>query len=256
MIFDYEPGWDTRGGPQPNLASDMDSAEHERIARNALQLLAGNMPVAQNAAEEKLEQLKEAYEDNDPDDVLWITKGIHQIPGNPHIQLKLERAGGREYGGIHLNVSASEDAPGLPEKYFHWVGVQFTADANNQTVRAVWPLGTPARDMKDQHSRRRMSIAPKDIQSRINAIAIAQKARQQAAQKVAQDRLAQQTRDLLRKNIADQLAKPQNSWTISGNKSKELDRLIAGETIDVKTKTQKTIKVKFEGGIVKQSFTS
>ena len=62
MIFDYEPGWDTRGGPQPNLASYMDSAEHERIARNALQLLAGNMPVAQNAAEEKLEQLKEADE--------------------------------------------------------------------------------------------------------------------------------------------------------------------------------------------------
>jgi hypothetical protein len=256
VIFDYETGWDSRAGLQPNLASYMDFAEHERIARNALQLLAGNMPAAQNPAEEKLEQLKEAYEGNDPDDVLRIQKGIHQIPGNPHIQLKLERGDGRVYGGIHLNVSASEDATGLPEEYFHWVGVQFTADANDQTLRAVWPLGAPTRDMRDLHSRRRMSIAPKDIQSKINAIAQrqAQQLGQQRAQLAKQQaQLAQSAKDKARnaerKVLEDKLAG--QKLTLKGVKNAGLDNLLAGQTVDVTTKTGKPMKVKYEGGVVK-----
>jgi hypothetical protein len=229
----------------------MDFAEHQRIAFNALQLLAGNMPVAQNAAEQKLEQLKEAYEGGDPNDVLWIQKGIHQVPGNPHMQLELKRGNRSPISGIHLNVSASEDAPGLSEEYFHWVGVQFTADANTQTVRAEWPRGIPARDMKDQHSRRRMSIAPKNIQSTINAIA--QQRAQQLAQQQAQ--LAQQARNDAREELEGKLAR--QNLTIKGGaksarvKNAGLDALLHGQTVNVITLTGKEKKVKYEGGAVK-----
>jgi hypothetical protein len=46
------------------------------------------------------------------------------------------------------------------------------------------------------------------------------------------------------------------NWTISGVKIKNtgLNKLIDGETINVTTKMGKSIKVKFEGGMVKQSF--
>jgi hypothetical protein len=253
VIIKEETGWDSRAGLQPHLQSYMDFAEHQRIAFNALQLLAGNMPMAQNAAEQKLEQLKEAYEDDDPNDVLWIHKGIHQAATNPHMQLKLER-GNRAYGGIHLNVSASEDAPGLSEEYFHWVGVQFTADGNNQTVRAEWPQGTMARDMKNQHSRRRMSIAPKDVQSTINAIAQRRLAQQQARLAQQQAQLAKQGLNDARKELEGKLDRM--NLTIKGAKSGKvkntgLDALLAGHTVDVTTLTGKEKKVKYEGGAVK-----
>jgi hypothetical protein len=159
------------------------------------------------------------------------------------MQLELKRGNRSPISGIHLNVSASEDAPGLSEEYFHWVGVQFTADANTQTVRAEWPRGIPARDMKDQHSRRRMSIAPKNIQSTINAIA------QQQAQ------LAQQARNDAREELEGKLAR--QNLTIKGGaksarvKNAGLDALLHGQTVNVITLTGKEKKVKYEGGAVK-----
>ena len=45
---------------------------------------------------------------------------------------------------------------------------QFTAEPSNGTVSACWPLNA-VRDTK-WHSRRRMSIAPKDVQATIEAI--------------------------------------------------------------------------------------
>ena len=124
-----DPGWDGKTGLlEKHLDSNMDFEEHRRVAFDALQLLAGNLAVADNAAGRKLEQLKEAYEGGDPDDVLYVSKGIHQPNTNPHMQLRLER-GNRSYT-YHLNVSVSDvDIPGLPQDYFHWIGVQFTADS-------------------------------------------------------------------------------------------------------------------------------
>ena len=136
-----EPGWDSRGFPA-NLESRMDFAEHQQIVFKALQLLDGDLAVADNAAGEKLEQLKEAYESSDPGDVLYISKGIHQPNLNPHMQLKLKR-GKRVPGGIHLNVSLSDvDIPGLPKEYFHWIGVQFTAEASDGTVQGRMAPGS------------------------------------------------------------------------------------------------------------------
>jgi endonuclease YncB( thermonuclease family) len=42
-------------------------------------------------------------------------------------------------------------------------------------------------------------------------------------------------------------------WTIPGNKTIEMNKLINGETIAVTTQRGKTIKIKFEGGILKQA---
>jgi hypothetical protein len=241
-----EPGWDKRGFPA-NLESRMDFAEHQRIVFKALQLLDGDLAVADNAAGEKLEQLKEAYESSDPSDVLYISKGIHQPNSNPHMQLKLKRDN-RMYGGIHLNVSVSDvDIPGLPKEYFHWIGVQFTAEASDGTVKAEWPLVASAHDNKYQHPRRRLSIAPKDVQSMIEAIA----RDKQEANRKEQARLAQSAMDKTCNEIADKL-KAQN-LTINGDKKTGLKKLFDGKTIDVTTKRGKTMKVKFEGGVVKQS---
>jgi hypothetical protein len=163
-----DPDWDGKTGFDKHRDSEMDFGEHQRIAFNALQLLEGNLAVADNAAGKKLEKLKEAYEASKPDDVLYISKGIHQPDTNPHMQLKLKR-GKASWYTFHLNVSVSDvDIPGLPEKYFHWVGTQFAAVDGTQT--ACWPL-VAAHDTKYQHARRRWSIAPKDVKGTIENIA-------------------------------------------------------------------------------------
>jgi hypothetical protein len=141
-----------------------------------------------------------------------------------------------------------------PEEYFHWVGVQFTADGNNQTVRAVWPPGNPARDMKDQHSRRRMSIAPKDIQDTINAIALAQQAQLAQQQAEFARKQAQQLKAQTCKVIAEKLKS--NFWTIPGNQgavNRGLSDLADGKEIGVTTKRGGSLRVKFEGGVLKQA---
>jgi hypothetical protein len=83
--------------------------------------------------------------------------------------------------------------------HFHWVGVQFTAEASTVygTVNACRPL-VAARDMKSLRSRRRLSIAPKDVQDMINAIALANQKAQDEANRKEQARLAQQNRHVPR----------------------------------------------------------
>jgi hypothetical protein len=244
-----KPDWNTRTGLEKNLESNMDFAEHQRIAFDALQLLEGDLAVEDNAAGNKLRQLKEAYEGNDLGDVLYISKGIHQPATNPHMQLQLKRS--NSWYTFHLNVSVSSNLiQGLPEKYFHWVGVQFTAEADTffGKVNACWPL-VAALDAKSQHSRRRLSIAPKDVQHMINAIAVAKQKAQDEANRKEQARLAQQNRDKLRNTIKDLLGK--GFYKFSG--TKDLDQLFAGQTINATTKTGKPIKLKFEDGKIKQA---
>lgn len=207
--------------------------------------------MADNAAGKKLEQLKEAYEGGNPDDVLYISKGIHQPQTNPHMQLRLKR--GNSSYTFHLNVSVSDaDIPGLPKEYFHWVGVQFTAEAStvHGTVNAYWPL-VAARDTKYRHPRRRTSIAPQDIQGMIEAIARATREAQEQANRIEQARLAHSSKDNTRNVITGKLNA--QKWTIPGNKTIEMNKLINGETIAVTTQRGKTIKIKFEGGILKQA---
>jgi hypothetical protein len=240
--------WDDRTGrPYPNLASRMDFAEHQRIVLNALQLLAGDVDVDNNLAGEKLEQLKEAYDSSDQKDVLYISKGIHQVENDPHIQLRLKRGG--SYYTIHLNVSASEDAPGLPERYFHWVGVQFLADHDYGQpigkVFAYWPLNVAARDMKNHQSRRRFSIAPNDIQQKIQDIARKQQEAQEKANRAAQAQQAEANKNAAIKKIKEQLSA--RNWKIEGNQDAGVNKLATGKSIKVKTKKDEFL-VKFEGG--------
>jgi hypothetical protein len=246
-----DTAWNGKTGLDEHLESSMDFEEHQRIAFDTLQLLAGNLAVADNAAGQKLKELKDAYEAGDPDDVLYITKGIHQPATNPHMQLKLKR-GNSSYNKFHLNVSVSSNLiQGLPEKYFHWVGVQFTADADtvpHGKVHACWPLN-PVWDMKNRHSRRRLSIAPEDIQDTINAIALEKQKAEAEAKRQEQARLAQQNRDKLRNTIRDLLGK--GFYKFSG--TKDLDQLIAGQTINATTKTGKPIKLKFKDGKIMQA---
>jgi hypothetical protein len=247
---DIEEGaaWNGSTGLDKHLESSMDFAEHQRIAFKARKLLAGDLGVPDNAAGRKLKELKDAYEAGDANDVLYIAKGIHQPNINPHMQLQLKR-GKSTWHTFHLNVSVSDvDIPGLPQKYFHWVGVQFTAIHGTQT--ACWPLN-PVWDSKFNHARRHLSIAPKDIQATINAIAndnvLAEKKARDKAEREERERVAQANRV----KISALLDK--NFWTTSGIKNKQLDKLIAGETIAVTTKNRKTLNVKFENGTLKQA---
>jgi hypothetical protein len=244
-----DPSWDGRTGFDKHLESEMDFEEHQRVAFNALQLLAGNLAVADNAAGKKLEELKEAYEGGYQEDVLYISKGIHQPNTNPHMQLKLKR-GNKSYT-YHLNVSVSDvDIPGLNQGYFHWIGVQFTADADSGKVNACWPLAA-AHDTKYRRARRRWSIAPKDVQSTIAAIARARQEEQDRADRVEQARLAESNKAKARNVITAQLKS--QKWTIPGNKTTGMNKLIDGETIEVTTLRAKKVKVKFVGGQVKQA---
>jgi hypothetical protein len=99
-----------------------------------------------------------------------------------------------------------------------------------------------------------MSIAPKDIQDKINAIALARQARlaQQQAQLARQQ--AQQLKAQTCKAIAEKLKS--NSWTIPGNQgavNRGLSDLADGNEIGVTTKRGGSLQVKFEGGVLKQA---
>jgi hypothetical protein len=204
--------------------------------------------VDNNLAGEKLEQLKEAYDSSDQKDVLYISKGCSPPRGCcPRPQL-LPRE-------VVVHVTASEDAPGLPESYFHWVGVQFLADHDYGQpigkVVAKWPLNVAARDMKNHQSRRRRSIAPNDIQQKIQDIAREQQEAQEKANRAAQaqQREASKNEDIdrIKKDLA------QKHWKIEGTQrivAARLNTLATGGEIEVKTaKGPKTVK--FEGGQLK-----
>ncbi len=243
--------WDGRTGFDSHLESNMDFEEHQRIAFNALTLLGGDLAVADNAAGQKLMQLKEAYENGGPGDVLYISKGIHQPNTNPHMQLRLKR--GKAWYTFHLNVSVSDvDIAGLPQSYFHWVGVQFTAEESTVfgTERACWPL-VASHDTKYRHARRRWSIAPKNVQATIEALAETARVEQERQERIEQAKARESERAKARNDIQKQLAA--QNWTIPGNKTTGMNQLIDGETVEVTTKTRKTIRVKFEGGRIKQA---
>ena len=221
-----------------------------RIAFDALQLLSGDLGgVPDNAAGAKLKALKEAYEGGDADDVLYISKGIHQPRSNPHMQLQLKRGKGTWYT-YHLNVTMAEDLiDGLAEDYFHWVGVQFTAEATSVygNQQASWPL-VATMDVKGRHNRRRQSIAPKNVQARIEAIARAEQEERERQEKIENARLAEQARALTRNTISARLQAL--NYTIQGDKMRSLNKLVDGQSIKVKTLRSKELTVKWERGNV------
>jgi hypothetical protein len=77
--------------------------------------------------------------------------------------------------------------------------------------------------------------------------------KQQQAAQAAQAKQAQSDKDKARTKIKQQLS--DKGWTIEGNQAAGVNKLAEGETIEVRTKKSK-IKVKFEGGQVKQDFTT
>jgi hypothetical protein len=238
-------GWNDNSGLDKNLESNMDFAEHQRIVFDALKLLAGAIAAAANAAGTTLGYLKTAAESNVVTDVLYISKGIHQPNTNPHLTLKLKRAGGHWYT-YHLNLHVDDtDIAGLPQAYFHWVGVQFTAMSGASS--ACWPL-VAVRDTKYHHPRRRMSIAPIDVQAKIEAIAEAERVERERQERIEQARVKEQGRALGRNAI---LAKLQAmNYTIPGNQNNGLNKLYDGESITITTKTRKSILVKYNGNNV------
>jgi hypothetical protein len=242
--------WDGMTGFDRHLDSSMDFEEHQRITFDALQLLAGPMAVADNAAGRKLEQLKDAYEGHAGGDVLYISKGIHQPNTNPHMQLRLKRGNGVWYT-YHLNVHVSDDGiQGLPQCFFHWVGVQFAAEADtvpDGKVQAYWPL-VATQDTKYRHPRRRMSIAPKNVQATIEAIARALREEQERQDRIEQARVKEQGRALGRNAIQAKL-KALN-YTIPGNANAGLNKLYDGESIKILTKNRKEMLVRYNGANV------
>jgi hypothetical protein len=194
-----------------------------------------------------LEQLKEAYEGGDENDVLYIAKGIHQPDTNPHMQLKLKRGNG--WYTYHLNVAVSNaDIPGLHSGYFHWIGVQFAAEDGK--LEACWPLVPSSKDTKYRHARKRWSIAPKNVQSTIEAIARTRRETEERENRIEQGKLAEAKKVEGRKVITGQLAA--QKWTIPGNKNAGMNKLIEGQTVSVTTQRGKTVNVKFDGGQLKQ----
>ena len=192
-------------------------------------------------------QLKEAYEAGNPEDVLYHLEGDPQPNTNPHMQLQLKR--GKLSYTFHLNVSVSDiAAPGLPKEYFHWVGVQFTAEEHtiDGTVNACWPL-VAVLDTKNQPGRRRVSISSKDVAPMIEAIADQKRKDEEAAKQKEQARLAESNKAKTRNEISRHLGK--NNWFCE---NRALNKLIEGQTIEATTKNRNKIKVKFEGGTVKQ----
>jgi hypothetical protein len=260
MIIKAGENWNGTDNGRKNLDSKMDFEEHRRIVSEARRLLAGNLGVENNGAGESLKKLKAAYEAGNPRDVLHITKGIHQRVSNPHITLWLQHSQSRFTYTFHLNVSTL-DAPGLPEEYFHWVGVQFTAEVNGS--KAEWPVGDPS-DAK--YGRRRHSIAPENLRSKLEEIARQEQEEERKARE--EERKAREAREEEERKKQAQLDQSNRArachvitqqlktegWTIETggtNPSIQINKLIDGKSILVKTKKDKKINVKFENGKVK-----
>jgi hypothetical protein len=241
------PGWNDRSGPQPNLQSRMDFGEHQQIVFNALHLLANFFLPDINEYVEKLEQLADAVDSSDLNDVLYIAKGIHQRdsnPPNPHIQLRLKR-GGTWYNGIHLELSES-DVPDTDER-FTWVGVRFTA--GDDTPVAWWPQSVNNRVMLCRSNPLRRSIAPKDIPQAKAAYAQAKLVEQQKAAQAAQ--AAQDEKDKNEAIRKIRAALTGNGWKIENRSEggifdRGVNRLAKGDPIEVQTKNGRK-KVKFDG---------
>jgi hypothetical protein len=144
---------------QPNKDSKMDWDEHQKIVFDAGALLVnfneemGN----QDQASASLDRLKKAY--GGSEELLRVTKGIHQPYSDPHIQLGLWSSDGKtKLATYHLNVSAS--ATELNDDNFQWKAVQFVGygrvPGGDKSTRC-WPAS--ANHVTKKQSTRRHSIS-------------------------------------------------------------------------------------------------
>jgi hypothetical protein len=234
-------------GVGPHTETKLNSVEHIRIVKKALHMFEGQIDVDDSGPGEKLIALKEAYDRDWDSDFLYIMKGIHQPTSNPHMQLKLEFEDvlDNKYKYLyHLDVSASEDPiQGLSADYFHWVGVRFSAtkDKDNEVV-AYWPKDNVKLTMKD--SRRRMSIAPINVQGKIEQLAAeAERERQEQRRRLKQAE-TQNTRNAVGK-LVDTC-----QWLVPQNVKKNtlVNELADGKEVNMVTKAKKLpVKVKYDG---------
>jgi hypothetical protein len=224
-----------------NLESAMSFAEHQRIVCGARDLLV-NMDFTAvdqqaNLAKAALMILKAAYCDVDGGTV-YISKGIHQPYGNPHIQLTVEKDGDDHL--FHLDVSAHEvvsDDSG--KEHFHWRGVCFSARVKNNAAFGdpntfdtfFWPQGvapTPKR-FRD----RRDSISGPQLQKVNNAIA-------EETERRRRDSEQQLKRNAVVAAVASKLKlKPADKF--------QLPKLWNGEAAKFKTVNGKDIMCTYDG---------
>jgi hypothetical protein len=217
-------------------------------------LFEGQIDVDDSGPGEKLIALKDAYDRNWDSDFLYIMKGIHQPTSNPHMQLKLEfedSLDNKKHKYLyHLDVSASEDGiKGLSADYFHWVGVQFSAtkDKDNEVV-AYWPKDNVKLTKKD--SRRRMSIAPINVQGKIEELAA-----EAEREKQEQQRRLKQTETQNARNAVGKLVDT-CQWLVPQGVKKNtvVNDLADGKVVNMVTKAKKLpVKVRYDGRQLKQA---
>jgi hypothetical protein len=143
-----------------NRESTMDLDEHRRIVLAAKSLFAGNaqFPAGGGDAWESLRQLRTVFTTTS-NQVVRISKGIHQPGVDPHIQLSMGVTIGNEVRNVqfHLNLTAEDrDYDKAGDMRFTWKAVQFTAVRGK--VVAAWPTAV-ARKVKEKNIRR-LSISP------------------------------------------------------------------------------------------------
>jgi hypothetical protein len=116
--------------------------------------------------------------------------------------------------------------------------VQFAAEADtvpNGKVYAFWPLVATI-DMKNRYNRRRLSIAPGDVESTIEAIERHRQEEEARANRIEQARIAESNKAKNRNLITQQL--DAQKWTIQGNKTAGMNKLIDGDGNEMADETK------------------
>lgn len=148
-----------------NLESTMNFAEHQRIVVDAKALLAGAIATGNAQATAMFENLQKTYNENTPGMVVVITKGIHQIGSDAHIQVRLvaeaQRAQANAGVKFHLNVEdVALDTDGLIRRS-QWRATQFKGWIGKT---AYW---WPAPERRISKDRRRNSISAVDLAAHV-----------------------------------------------------------------------------------------